>query len=163
MSSASLLALGQKDDIINLITSSNTMMQSHLQHKHNRIYAHKGPGMNAKQWLAITFVVILNIIIFGALFSQRAAQPIEPTPSRTPYATFTPMPFPTATAILMPTFSPPPPTPTPLVHVVVLGETLETIATAYRITEDALRKANDLPESVELEPGDQLILPSSQQ
>jgi LysM repeat protein len=118
--------------------------------------------MNAKQWLAITFVVILNIIIFGALFGGRAAQPSEPTPSRTPYATFTPMPFPTATAILMPTFSPPPPTPTPLVHVVVLGETLKTISIAYSITEDALRQVNNLAESAELKPGDQLIIPASQ-
>ncbi|MBN1581362.1 MAG: LysM peptidoglycan-binding domain-containing protein [Anaerolineae bacterium] len=115
--------------------------------------------MNAKQWLAITLIVILNIVIFGALLERRAAQPVEPTPSRTPIATFTPMPFPTATAILMPTFSPLPPTPTPIVHVVVLGETLEMIAMVYGVEVDALAEANDLSMPVELKPGDQLVIP----
>jgi LysM repeat protein len=118
--------------------------------------------MSAKQWLAITLIVILNIIIFGALLDRRSVPPAEPTPSRTPIATFTPMPFPTATAILMPTFSPPPPTATPLVHVVVLGETLESIATVYGIGQDALLEANDLTLPVELKPGDQLVIPGGE-
>jgi hypothetical protein len=118
--------------------------------------------MSAKQWLAITLVIILNIIIFGALFDSRSAQPVEPTPTWTSVPTFTPMPFPTATAILMPTFSPPPPTPTPMVHIVVLGETLGTIATAYGISEEALLEANDLSEPVEVHPGDELVIPTTQ-
>ena len=117
--------------------------------------------MSAKQWLALTLVVILNIIIFGALLGRPATREAEPTPSRTSPPTFTPMPFPTATAILMPTFSPLPPTPTPVVHVVVLGETLETIAVAYGIDESIILEANDLSESVELRPGDRLVIPVS--
>ena len=89
--------------------------------------------MSAKQWLAITLIVILNIVIFGALLERRAAQPVEPTPSRTPIATFTPMPFPTAT--------------------------LETIAMVYGVEVDALAEANDLSMPVELKPGDQLVIP----
>lgn len=115
--------------------------------------------MNAKQWLAVTLIVILNIIIFGALLDRHSVQPVEPTPSRTSVPTFTPMPFPTSTAILMPTLSPPPPTATPIVHIVVLGETWETIATAYGISEDALLAASGLALPAELKPGDQLIIP----
>jgi LysM repeat protein len=91
--------------------------------------------------------------------SNRSAPSVEPTPSRTPVSTFTPMPFSTATAIIMPTFSPLPPTATPIVHVVVLGETLETIATGYGISQAALLEANGLEAPADLKPGDQLIIP----
>ncbi|UCC63870.1 MAG: hypothetical protein JSV36_02080 [Anaerolineae bacterium] len=60
--------------------------------------------MSAKQWLAITVVVVLNIIVFGALIgSPQVERAITPTPTWTVYPTFTPWPYPTATPILMPT------------------------------------------------------------
>ncbi|MBN1934433.1 MAG: LysM peptidoglycan-binding domain-containing protein [Anaerolineae bacterium] len=116
--------------------------------------------MNAKQWLAITAVIILNIIIFGTLFSHSTGVRIEPTPTWTLPSTFTPMPFPTATAIVMPTLPPPTPTPTPAGHVVVLGETLGSIAIAYGVTVEALAETNGLTPSAKLKPGDVLIIPA---
>ena len=63
--------------------------------------------MSAKQWLVITGVVILNIIILGTLIgAPKVGQQGTPTPTWTPHPTFTPLPWPTATAILMPTLAP---------------------------------------------------------
>jgi len=63
--------------------------------------------MSGKQWLLITAVVILNIIILGALIGvPEVGRRGTPTPTWTPYPTFTPPPWPTATAILMPTLAP---------------------------------------------------------
>jgi uncharacterized membrane protein len=64
--------------------------------------------MSAKQWLLITGVVILNIIILGALIGapEIEARRSTPTPTWTPHPTFTPLPRPTATAIRMPTLAP---------------------------------------------------------
>lgn len=115
--------------------------------------------MNGKQWLAVTALVILNIIVFGTLLGRPAIQPSELTSTWTPLPTFTPMPFPTATAILMPTLPPPTPTPLPVLHVVVLGETVENIATAYGLDPAALRAANGLDETADVRPGQQLIIP----
>jgi len=90
--------------------------------------------MTSRQWLAITFVVILNIIIFGALLGEPdTEQRSTPTPTWTPYPTFTPSPRATPTAILMPTIPAEPtvaltPLPTPIVHVVGEGDTVESIA-----------------------------------
>jgi hypothetical protein len=75
--------------------------------------------MSAKQWLLITAVVILNIIILGALIGvPEVGQRGTPTPTWTPHPTYTPLPHPTATAILMPTLAPgetvPRPAPTAL-------------------------------------------------
>ncbi len=115
--------------------------------------------MSAKQWLAITALIILNIIVFGTLFGHPTARHVELTPTWTPLPTFTPMPFPTATAILMPTLPPPTPTPTPAGHVVVLGETLQTIAIVYGIGVEELAQANNLTPTAILKPGDVLIIP----
>ena len=63
--------------------------------------------MSTKQWLLITAVVILNIVILGALIGvPEVRQRGTPTPTWTPPPTFTPLPRPTATAILMPTLAP---------------------------------------------------------
>jgi uncharacterized membrane protein len=63
--------------------------------------------MSAKQWLVITAVVILNVIILGALIGvPEVGQRSTPTPTWTPHPTFTPLPHATATAILMPTLAP---------------------------------------------------------
>lgn len=63
--------------------------------------------MSTKQWLLITAVVILNIVILGALIGvPEVGQQGTPTPTWTPPPTFTPLPRPTATAILMPTLAP---------------------------------------------------------
>jgi hypothetical protein len=63
--------------------------------------------MSAKQWLLITAVVILNIVILGALIGvPEVGKRREATPTWTPYPTFTALPRPTATAILMPTLAP---------------------------------------------------------
>lgn len=60
--------------------------------------------LTAKQWLLITLVVVLNIIIFGALIGPpQVERASTPTPTLTLAPTFTPLPRPTATAILMPT------------------------------------------------------------
>ena len=118
--------------------------------------------MNPKQWLLITAVVILNIIVFGTLFGDPTPKVQEPTPTWTPYPTFTPIPQPTATAILMPTVPPPPPTPTPVIHIVVLGETLETIAQAYGVNVSVLQDVNGLSDDDEVRPGDALIIPLNQ-
>jgi uncharacterized membrane protein len=60
--------------------------------------------LTSKQWLLITLVVILNIIIFGALIGPpQVGRASTPTPTWTPVPTFTALPRPTATAILMPT------------------------------------------------------------
>ena len=62
------------------------------------------PRLTPKQWLWITVVVVLNIIIFGALIGPpQIERAITPTPTWTPYPTFTRAPWPTPTAILMPT------------------------------------------------------------
>ena len=61
--------------------------------------------MTSRQWLLITLVVVLNIIIFGALIGPppEVERANTPTPTWSPYPTFTPPPRPTSTAILMPT------------------------------------------------------------
>ncbi len=115
--------------------------------------------MSAKQWLAITLLIILNIIVFGTLMERSSEPRVEPTLTWTPPPTFTPMPFPTATAIVMPTLPPPSPTPIPSGHVVVLGETLESIAIAHGVTVEALAEANGLLPWARLNPGDVLTIP----
>jgi len=124
--------------------------------------------MNAKQWLLITFVVILNIIILGALFQDpEATASMTPTPTWTPRPTFTPMPFPTATAILMPTVAAPVPAaddvvPTPATHVVQEGETLESIAEQYGVGPFMLRLLNRMTEEEDIEVGQELIVPEQE-
>ena len=121
--------------------------------------------MTAKQWLLITMVVILNIIILGALFGPPSLGYRQaPTPTWTPCLTFTPKPWPTATAILMPTLPPVPTSalasaPTPIVHVVAQNETLDKIAEAYGISLYALRMVNDIEEGAAVQAGQELIIP----
>ena len=121
--------------------------------------------MSVKQWMVVTFVVILNIVIFGALLAPQAEeQPGESPSAWTPHPTFTAMPLPTATAIVMPTEPVPPtatpePLPTPRVHVVQEGETLEGIATWYGTTSFTLRLLNRLPEGAAVRPGQELTIP----
>jgi uncharacterized membrane protein len=60
--------------------------------------------LTPKQWLLITLVVVLNIVVFGALIGPPQVERVStPTPTWTPPPTFTPLPRPTSTAILMPT------------------------------------------------------------
>ena len=124
--------------------------------------------MSAKQWLLITSVIVLNIIIFGAVLGDMQAKPlVTPTVVWTPYPTFTPMPFPTATAIVMPTV----PLsaeeevviPTPQVHVVREGETLEGIAEQYGIGAYVLKLLNRMSEGDTIQVGQELIVPSPDQ
>jgi nucleoid-associated protein YgaU len=125
--------------------------------------------MNAKQWLLITFVVILNIIIFGALLDEAPADQLATsTPIWTPYPTFTPAPFPTATAIVMPTEPVAPDqshivVPTPQVHVVQEGETLESIAARYGIGTYTLKMLNRMSDQDTIHVGQELIVPSTAQ
>jgi len=73
----------------------------------SELSAEVGNVMSAKQWLLITMVVILNIIVLGALIGVPEIEARHtPTPTWTPYPTFTPQPHPTPTAILMPTLAP---------------------------------------------------------
>lgn len=123
--------------------------------------------MTAKQWLLVTLVVVLNIIIFGALLGGGPKERHSPpTPTWTPHPTFTPKPFATATAIVMPTL-PPQPTPvsapsaTPFVHVVSQEETLESIAKEYGTSVYILRMINRIPESAGVSEGQQLVIPVS--
>lgn len=124
--------------------------------------------MSAKQWLLITFVVILNIIILGALFQDpEATVSLTPTPTWTPRPTFTPMPFPTATAILMPTTAAPVSAadvavPTPAIHLVQEGETLDSIAQQYGVDPFMLRLLNRMTEEEEIEVGQELIVPDQE-
>ena len=123
--------------------------------------------MSAKQWLLITFVVILNIIILGALFQDpEATAAMTPTPTWTPPPTFTPMPFPTATAILMPTTAPVLASdvtiPTPATHVVQEGETLESLAEQYGVDPYMLRLLNRMTMEEEIEVGQELIVPEQE-
>lgn len=63
--------------------------------------------MSAKQWLLITAVVVLNIVILGALIgAPEIGERGTSTPTWTPHPTYTPPPRPTATAIAMPTLAP---------------------------------------------------------
>jgi hypothetical protein len=123
--------------------------------------------MSAKQWLLITFVVILNIIVFGAVLGDAQPRPlITPTAVWTPYPTFTPMPFPTTTAIVMPTVraaEPEEAIPTPQVHVVQEGETLESIAEQYGIGTFVLKLLNRMSEEETIRVGQRLIVPSPDQ
>jgi hypothetical protein len=115
--------------------------------------------MTAKQWLIITGVVILNIIILGSLLGGTAGnQPSPPTPMWTAHPTFTPRPFATATAILMPTLSVPPTT-AYAVHTVGQDETLDTIAQAYGLSSFILRMVNRIPETEGVQEGQRLIIP----
>ncbi len=121
--------------------------------------------MTAKQWLLITMVVVLNIVILGALFGPPSLGHRQaPTPTWTPCPTFTPKPWPTATAILMPTLPPVPTSalataPTPIVHVVAQNETLEKIADAYGVSLYALRMVNHIEEGAAAQAGQELIIP----
>jgi len=119
--------------------------------------------MTAKQWMWITAVVILNIVILGALVGPPAATVrVTPTSTWTPYPTFTPTPFPTSTAILMPTVpARPTATPTPAVirHQVSEGETLPEIAEAYGVGLYVLRMVNRIPERGEVRAGQELVIP----
>ena len=64
-------------------------------------------GLTPKQWLLITLVVVLNIVVFGALIGPpEVERAITPTPTWTSYPTFTALPRPTPAAILMPTLRP---------------------------------------------------------
>jgi LysM repeat protein len=122
--------------------------------------------MNGKQWLLVTFVVIINIIIFGTLLSKPSAdEKGVSAASWTPYPTFTASPFPTATAILMPTA---PPLPTTVVdamasaetYFVQEGDTLERIAGQYGISVYTLRMLNRLSEEDTIEVGQELLVPA---
>jgi LysM repeat protein len=116
--------------------------------------------MTAKQWLIVTGVVILNIIVFGTLLGGASADlPSTPTSTWTPHPTFTPMPFATATAILMPTLAAPP-TPDTIVHVVSQGETLEAIAQEYGVSAFVLRMVNRIPETEDAQVGQALTIPA---
>ena len=122
--------------------------------------------MTAKQWLLITMVVILNIVILGALLGPPSLGHSQaPTPTWTPYPTFTPRPWPTATAILMPTMPPVPTSalaasaPTPIVHIVAQNETLDKIAEAYGVSLYALRMVNHIEEGAAAQAGQELIIP----
>jgi hypothetical protein len=130
-----------------------------------------GPGtgepMSGKQWLLITFVVIVNIIIFGMLLTKPSAEERDmPAASWTPCPTFTSSPFPTATAILMPTA---PPLPTTVVNAIATaegytvqeGDTLERIAEQYGISVYTLRMLNRLSEGDTIEAGQELLVPAS--
>jgi LysM repeat protein len=127
--------------------------------------------MSVKQWVVVTFVVILNIVIFGVLLSKepQASSAVAPA-AWTPYPTYTPKPRPTVTAIVMPTEPVPPtetaaptatptPLPVPQVHVVQEGETLDGIADWYGTTAFTLRLLNRLPEGGLVQPGQELTIP----
>jgi LysM repeat protein len=124
--------------------------------------------MTGKQWLLITFVVIANIILFSMLLGapQGVQQAVAPAASWTPRPTFTPSPFPTATAIVMPTT---PPLPTSVVHamssaqeyVVREGDTLSGIAEQYGISVHTLRMLNRLSEGDAIEVGQELLVPAT--
>jgi hypothetical protein len=146
----------------------------HVDHAGEQWYHERtenGPGagepMTGKQWLLITFVVIVNIVIFGTLLTKPSAEESGvPAASWTPCPTFTPSPFPTATAILMPTA---PPLPTTVVnalasaerYAVQEGDTLERIAEQYGISVYTLRMLNRLPEGEPIEAGQELLVPAS--
>jgi hypothetical protein len=124
--------------------------------------------MTGKQWLLITVVVIVNIILFAVLLGEPASdqQAVVPAASWTPCPTFTPSPFPTATAIVMPTM---PPLPTTVVHamsnaqgyVVREGDTLEGIAERYGISVHTLRMLNRLLEGDAIAVGQELLIPAT--
>lgn len=124
--------------------------------------------MSPKQWLLVTAVVVLNVIVFAALLDDApAALTNTPTPVWTAHPTFTPMPFPTATAILMPTASAPSaesgvPVPTPQIHVVQEGETLESIAERYGISTFVLKLLNRMSDEESIRVGQELIVPSGE-
>ena len=124
--------------------------------------------MTGKQWLVVTLVVILNIIIFGALLGDTEPdRRSTPTATWTPHPTFTPEPRATATAILMPTVRAAPtvettPIPTPSVHIVAEGETIESIAQEYGVSVFVLKMVNRLSESDEVQEGQALIIPATE-
>ena len=124
--------------------------------------------MTGKQWLMVTFAVILNIVIFGALLGDPAPERrAAPTATWTPHPTFTPEPHATATAILMPTVPAAPtvettPMPTPFVHTVAEGETIESIAQEYGVSAFVLKMVNRLSESDEVQEGQSLIIPATE-
>jgi hypothetical protein len=124
--------------------------------------------MSPKQWLLVTFVIVLNIVIFGALLNDAPPEALVPaTPTWTPHPTFTPAPFPTATAILMPT-EPVSATQsdismsTPQVHVVQDGETLESIAERYGVGTYTLKMLNRMSDEDTLHVGQELIVPANE-
>jgi hypothetical protein len=120
--------------------------------------------MSPKQWLLITAIVVLNIIVFATLLGKDSSSALTPpTPTWTPPPTFTPIPIATATAILMPTLSAPPtptPLPTPIVHVVEEGETLDSIAEQYDVSAFILRMVNRIAQTDEVSVGQLLLVPA---
>jgi LysM repeat protein len=75
------------------------------------------------------------------------------------------MPFPTATAILMPTHAvrpTEPPVPTPQTHIVGPDETLEEIAEQYGVDPFVLKLLNRMSDEDTISPGQEIIVPPSE-
>lgn len=95
--------------------------------------------------------IVFTIVPRGAARPEAAFEATEQ-----PTATITAIPTETAT----PTATPlPTATPTPVVHVVLEGDTLLSIAVSYDVTVESIEQANDLSEESLLQIGQELVIP----
>ena len=129
------------------------------------------PSRRIGRWRRVVAIVLAVLLLTSAIYlgspgiadwmrqvgaGAAAASPSSSTaPPATPAPTLTtPAPTPSAAPSLTPT-----PAATPLVHVVVRGETLISIAARYGITLVALKKANGITGAGMIRVGQRLVIP----
>lgn len=121
--------------------------------------------------LVLFFTVIIVAMLRPVIFQQ-----IVPAVLGWGDATTTPLPIETVPAGTTPTAIPQPATntpepplvieptlessPTPQIHTVQQGENLTTIANSYGVSVEAIVVANNLASPDQIQPGDQLIIPT---
>jgi hypothetical protein len=135
------------------------------------------PPARTSRWRRVVAIGLAVAVVAGAAYFASpaiadwmqqmgaGASAASPSPSTSPPATPAPTlstPASTPTATRAPTATPSPtPTPaaTPLVHVVVRGETLISIAARYGVTAAAIKKANGITGAGLIYVGQRLIIP----
>jgi len=149
------------------------------------------PGDKKSPWKMVGAVVLALLLLYvvgnGAwmiLAGGRANRSPTPTPTRTPYPTFTPQsggtvvivpkvvltPTPTSTpqvVITMPPTGTPPvasrPSATPVHHTVKPGETLLSISEQYGVPVDLIMRANNIENPDRIYVGQLLVIPAAGQ
>lgn len=124
----------------------------------------------------ILLLVLFFTIIIVAMLRPVIFQQIVPAVLGWGNATTTPLPIETVPAGSTPTAIPQPatntpepplvteptlePSPTPQIHTVQQGENLTTIANRYGVSVEAIIIANNLTSPDQIQPGDQLMIPT---
>ena len=112
------------------------------------------------------------VMVAGAATTEAPPPTLATEPAGTPTAAATPVPTtasvspatptPAATRVPIPVATPVPtgsPTATPIIHIVVRGETLSTIADHYRVAAKAIQAANGIVDPNLIVVGERLLIP----